>query len=104
VTQFLCTTKTLVARRNTNGRSNALFDWSYVVSWAFQPPRGDDLEVVLEFAASIDRLAIVHHRAWNRQAAWLAALLRTRNCRVRSYQRKNYGRAVDWLGRSDCAF
>ncbi|MBR0932503.1 STAS/SEC14 domain-containing protein [Bradyrhizobium jicamae] len=77
--------------------SSILFDWSDIISWSFQPPTKPEVRSWLVVANSIDRLAIVHHRAWKRQAAWFAALLRTGDCRVRSYHPHDYDRALDWL-------
>ena len=77
--------------------SRILFDWSDLVSWDFRPPGRKELHHWLDDSRFIDCIAIVHHRYWNRQAAWFSALLRTQDCRVRSYCMEDYARALKWL-------
>lgn len=93
----------LLATRQPSKLFLILFDWSEVTSWTFCPPAQLELQGWLDDAAFIDRLAIVHYRAWNRQAAWFAALLRARNCRVRSYHPHEHSRALTWLRESTAA-
>lgn len=74
-----------------------LFDWSEIASWAFRPPSLDELRGWLAAAKLVGRIVILHHRAFDRQAAWLAALLRARGCSVRSYRPDDCDRARRWL-------
>jgi len=80
------------------GRDNLrlLCDWSDVLCWACETK----LLPVSEWIAAADpveRVAIVHHHRWNRQAAWLAAVLRRRNVNVRSWHLREPERARKWL-------
>lgn|GEM_PF-3681239 len=94
---FLATSGLLSVKPASQPSSHILFDWSDIISWSFAPPFEQEVRGWLMVAESIERLAIVHHRAWKRQAAWFAALLRTRECRVRSYHPDDYNRALTWL-------
>ena len=77
--------------------SSMLFDWSELVSWNFRRPADPEIQGWLNGADRINRMAIVHQRRWNRQAAWFAALFRTRSCHVRSYRPDDRDRAMHWL-------
>ncbi len=60
-----------------------LCDWSDVLGWACETR----LLPVSEWVAAagrVERVAILHHHRWNRQAAWLAAMLRREHVEVRS--------------------
>lgn len=74
-----------------------LFDWSNVQAWTCEAAA---LPVKSWMAAicRIDRAAIVHHHRWNRQAAWLAAVLRQGKTNVRSWRIADRDNAVAWLG------
>ena len=77
--------------------SRVLLDWSEVQAWTCEAAA---LPVESWTAAScrIDRAAIVHHHRWNRQAAWLAAVLRQGKTNVRSWRIADRDNAVAWLG------
>lgn len=94
---FLALADALATQQASRPSSNILFDWSDLVSWNFRTPANPEIERWLRGADLIERLAIVHDRRWNRQAAWLAALFRTRDCRVRSYRLDDRDRAMTWL-------
>lgn len=94
---FLALAEVLAAQQTSRPNSSILFDWSDLVSWNFRMPANPEVQGWLRSADLIDRAAIVHHRRWNRQAAWFAALLRTRNCHVRSYRLDDRDRAMTWL-------
>jgi len=97
MTDFLALADALATQQASRPRSNILFDWSDLVSWNFRTPANPEIQSWLRDADLIDRLAIVHHRRWNRQAAWFAALFRTRDCHVRSYRLDDRDRAMAWL-------
>ncbi len=77
--------------------SRVLLDWSEVQAWTCEAAV---LPVESWTAAicKIDRAAIVHHHRWNRQAAWLAAVLRYGRTDVRSWRIGDRDNAVVWLG------
>jgi hypothetical protein len=50
-----------------------------------------------ESVNGFERVAILHHRALNTQAAYLSALLRSNGVLVRSYRPSDRDRALDWL-------
>lgn len=95
--QFLALAHLLAFEHETRPFANLLFNWSDLESWDFQPPGRHEIQPWLEDTHFIHRAAIVHRRGWNRQAAWLSALLRTRDCVVRSYGHKDYRQAMTWL-------
>ncbi|MFB9268554.1 hypothetical protein ACFFWD_36460 [Bradyrhizobium erythrophlei] len=95
---FLASAHAPAAEYGIGGISNVLFDWSGVESWNFRPPTGLELQSLLTDTEFLERAAILHPRKCNRQAAWFAAFLRTRNCRVGLYSRRDLDRALLWLG------
>jgi hypothetical protein len=95
--QFLALAHLLALEHASRPFANLLFDWSDLLFWDFQPLARHEIQPWLEDTHFVERIAIVHHRRWNRQAAWLSALLRTRDCVVRSYGHKDYRRAMTWL-------
>lgn len=94
---FLALADVLAIQQASRPNSSILFDWSDLVSWNFKMPASPEIQGWLRSADLIDRVAIVHHRRWNRQAAWFAAVLRTRNCQVRSYRSDDRDRGLTWL-------
>ncbi len=74
-----------------------LFDWSQVSWWPFEAPGAAAIEVWNETAPLIARAAIVHDQRWNRHAALLAAVIRTRTAAVRSFRPSDYDKAIEWL-------
>jgi hypothetical protein len=74
----------------------ALCDWSEVIGWACEP-RSLPVYEWVAVAGRIERAAIVHHHRWNRQAAWLAALIRYGSGDVRSWRPGEADAARCWL-------
>ncbi len=95
--QFLALAHLLANEHASMPFANLLFDWSDLVSWDFQRLSRHEIQPWLEDTHFIHRVAIVHRRGWNRQAAWLSALLRNRDCVVRSYGQNDYRQAMTWL-------
>jgi hypothetical protein len=94
---FLRLANLLAAQQASRKCSRLLFDWSELTSWNFTMASLSKNMDWLTCAGGIDRVAIVHHRRWNRQAAWVAAVLRTKNRLVRSFRFDERERAVAWL-------
>ncbi len=79
------------------GLRRVLFDWSKLDDWrlgADEPRVTEDWD---RLSRSIHCAAIVHHPRWNRQAAWIGALLRRHNALVRSWRTGEAGPALAWL-------
>src|SRR5580698_9836599 len=74
-----------------------LFDWSDLQSWPFGEVKSASIASWVNIAAQIFRAAIVHERRWNRQAAWVAALMRLNNTQVRSWSCGQRDQAIAWL-------
>jgi len=94
---FLALADLLASQQKNRSSSSLLFDWSELVSWDFRTPANPEIQGWLRAADLTNRVAIVHDRRWNRQAAWFAALFRSRNCHVRSYRLDDRDRAMTWL-------
>jgi hypothetical protein len=73
-----------------------LCDWSDVLGWACETKSLPVHEWVAA-AGRVERVAILHHHRWNRQAAWLAAMLRRGNVRVRCCHLRDPEGALKWL-------
>jgi hypothetical protein len=73
-----------------------LFDWSDVQGWTCET-RSLPVSDWVAAAGRIERVAIVHHHRWNRQAAWLAAVLRRGHVDVRSWHLRHAEGARKWL-------
>jgi hypothetical protein len=71
-------------------------DWSDVAGWTCAPGSLPVYEWVA-VARRIERAAIIHHQRWNRQAAWLAALIRYGNADVLSFRPNEADTARRWL-------
>lgn len=95
--EFLALATVLVAKRSGSPRLQVLFDWSELESWDFKQPSGLKLRAWTEAARSLECVAILHHRRWNRQAAWFAAVLRAGKAQVRSYWVPDREGAMTWL-------
>jgi hypothetical protein len=74
-----------------------LFDWSAVTSWSYEASSQKNLQLWKETAPRIFRAAFIHDRRWDRQAALLAALLRSADTEVLSFLPAQMDRAVHWL-------
>jgi hypothetical protein len=73
-----------------------LVDWSDLEACEAALPRPRN-RTVIESVNGLERVAILHHRALNTRAAYLAALLRSNGVLVRSYRPSDRDRALDWL-------
>jgi hypothetical protein len=86
-----------MGRRRRFPPLRVLFDWSELKSWDFKQPSRPKLRAWVRTAESLECVAILHHRRWNRQAAWFAAVLRCGNSQVRSYWLPDREGAMAWL-------
>src|SRR5215510_2670682 len=73
-------------------------DWVRVDRWTFAPAQVNGVTAWRKAARMIERVAIIHDHHLNRQAAWLAAILRREGVTVRSWRPQNAGAARMWLG------
>ena len=73
-------------------------DWVRVDRWTFAPAQINGVTAWRMAARMIERVAIIHDHRLNRQAAWLAAILRREGVTVRSWGPQNAGTARMWLG------
>jgi hypothetical protein len=73
-------------------------DWIRVDHWKFVPAQANSVIAWRAAARMIERVAIVHDHHLNRQAAWLAAILRREGVTVRSWRPRNGRAARIWLG------
>jgi len=73
-------------------------DWVGVDHWAFAPAQPNGVTTWRTAARMIERVAIIHDHHLNRQAAWLAAILRREGVTVRSWRPQNARAARMWLG------
>jgi hypothetical protein len=85
-----------VAESRKFGTQSLLVDWSDLDTCDVARPRPRN-RTVIESVNGFERVAILHHRALNTQAAYLAALLRSNGVLVRSYRPSDRDRALDWL-------
>ncbi len=74
-----------------------LFDWSELKSWPFRETKSASIAPWVNLAAQIGRAAIIHERRWNRQAAWVAAIMRLSGTQVRSWHYGERDQAIAWL-------
>jgi hypothetical protein len=95
-TEFSDLAATITDRGSTHGTLIYL-DWVRVGHWKFAPIASGVI-AWRRAAGMIQRAAIVHDHHLNRQAAWLAAILRREGVTVRSWRPQNAGAARMWLG------
>jgi hypothetical protein len=74
-----------------------LCDWSDVLGWACETRSLPVYDWGAAACGRIERAAILHHHRWNRQAAWLAAMLRHSHVDVRSWRLRETDGAQKWL-------
>ena len=72
-------------------------DWLAIDRWAPCAPKANREDVWRKASQVIKRVAIVHDRRLNRQAAWLAAVLRLEGIEVRSWQPERAAAGAVWL-------
>ena len=73
-------------------------DWVRVDRWTFAPAQVNGVTAWRMAARMIERVAIIQDHHLNRQAAWLAAILRREGVTVRSWGPQDAGAARMWLG------
>jgi hypothetical protein len=74
-----------------------LLDWSGVTSWPYQPSSQKCVQLWKKTVPRISRAALIHNRTWDRQAALIAVLLRSKDSEVRSFLPIHGGNAIGWL-------
>jgi SpoIIAA-like len=89
--------ESLLLECQSTGPLMLLFDWSEIENWRFVGIAGLPIRRCLDLAGAIKRVAIVHENRWNRQAAWFAAILRSGNAEVRSWNPRDLDAAMAWL-------
>jgi hypothetical protein len=89
--------KVLLGRAATAQRLTILFDWSKLSNWKLEHPRRDVTPTWDKTARAIERIAILHHRRWNRHAALFAAYFRSGGAQVNSYTPTEREQACAWL-------
>lgn len=91
-----------VSGLNIMGGLLTYLDWQRIDSWKFSAPRATDAIAWRNAGKIIERTAIVHQPRLNRQAAWLAAVLRAEGVEVRSWRPQNGAAAAAWLRAFTC--
>lgn len=84
-------------RGKTVGHVRLLFDWRSLKEWNLEDWSAPAFHPWIAASHRIDRLAIVHHVTWNRQAAMIAAILRREHVPVRSWKPDRVIDARRWL-------
>lgn len=87
-----------IADLGSNCTALIYLDWVRVDHWKFAPVPANGVTAWRMAARMIARVAIIHDHHWNRQAAWLAAILRREGVTVRSWPPQNARAATLWLG------
>jgi hypothetical protein len=72
-------------------------DWFRIDHWTFSAPTTNSVAAWRRAGRTIGRAAIVHDHRMNRQAAWLAAVLREQGVKVRSWRPQHAAAAAAWL-------
>lgn len=86
-----------IADFGSNDRTLVYFDWVGIDRWEFAVPRPNGVTAWRGTRKTIKRAAIVHPPRLNRQAAWLAAILRGGGVEVRSWRPRDAAAAAMWL-------
>jgi len=74
-------------------------DWVGIERWEFTVASANGVPTWRRASQVIERVAVIHPPRWNRQAAWLAAILRKEGVEVRSWRPKDAMAAAIWLRR-----
>jgi hypothetical protein len=93
----LATLAAMVTSFESHGGMLIFLDWLGIDRWEFSPHEARGVAAWRRAARKIERVAIVHDRRRDRQAAWLAAILRKEGVSVRSWRPQNAGLAATWL-------
>jgi hypothetical protein len=88
-----------IAHLISKNRILIYLDWLEIEYWQFAVPRPNGVEAWRRARQTLKRAAIIHRPRLNRQAAWLAAVLREGGVEVRSWLPKNASTAAIWLRR-----
>jgi hypothetical protein len=87
----------MLANFGATGGVLIYLDWLRIDRWTFSAPPANDVAAWRRTGSMIERAAIVHDHRMNRQAAWLAAILRKQGVKVRSWRPQHAGTAAAWL-------
>jgi hypothetical protein len=87
-----------IADFGSKDRTLVYLDWVGIDRWKFTGPRPNGIAAWRRTRKTIRRAAIVHPPRLNRQAAWLAAILRGGGVEVRSWRPRDAASAAIWLG------
>ena len=79
------------------GGALVYLDWSRIDRWTHATSEANGTIAWRNAARAIERAAIVHQPRLNRQAAWLAAVLRAQGVTVRSWRLRDAAKAATWL-------
>jgi hypothetical protein len=74
-----------------------LFDWTALDGWDAKSGFASTFRSWKKESLLFERMAILHEHHWNRQAALLAALLRSETRLVRSWASRDRSKAMAWL-------
>ena len=86
-----------IADFGSRNRILVYLDWVGIDRWEFAVPRPNGVTTWCRARQTIKRAAIVHQPRLNRQAAWLAAVLREGGVEVRSWRPNDAAAAAIWL-------
>jgi hypothetical protein len=86
-----------IANFRLKGSLLIFLDWQRIHRWVFCVPEAAGLSAWRDTGKIVERAAIVHRPRLNRQAAWLAAVLRSESVKVRSWHPEEAAAAVAWL-------
>ena len=92
-----------VANFGSKNRILVYLDWAEIDHWEFAVPRPNGVAAWRRARQTLKRVAIIHRPRLNRQAAWLAAVLREGGVEVRSWLPKSAAAAAIWLRRPTAA-
>lgn len=87
----------MIADFNSTGGMLIYLDWLGIDRWTFSTPKANAVTAWRKAGRNIERAAIVHDHRINRQAAWLAAVLRDQGVKVRSWRPQHAAAAAAWL-------
>lgn len=95
--EFASFDQVLARMRGDREHFRVLFDWTALEGWDAKDQIASSCLNWKKGSLVIERMAIVHQRQWNRQAAVLAAVLRAESRLVRSWIPRDLSKAVAWL-------
>jgi hypothetical protein len=86
-----------IADFGSKDRTLVYLDWVEIDRWEFTVPRPNGVTAWGRARKTVKRAVIVHPPRLNRQAAWLAAVLRGGGVEVRSWRPRDAAAAAIWL-------